>query len=259
MFEVRSVQHPEPRNFAAEMPGLIESLGQHDFPKRLFAAVRKIMNCHTVTSFAFDNFGSPRLLLAENIGDEPFSRHIAEKYMSEYWRFDPADHVDVGGDGGTACKAMMIYADDIDHASYRQYCYGAVNIDNRMTIMRSVGGRTVRLNFYRGRESGASDDGIETVVAAGETLIALLARHDSWSAAQRYGREFAYLERLKYVCPSLPKRELEVCALIMRGYSSEAIALQLGIAFNTVLTFRRRAYARLRISSQNELMRLIMS
>lgn len=39
----------------------------------------------------------------------------------------------------------------------------------------------------------------------------------------------------------------------------EAIALTLGIRRNTVLTYRKRAYARLGISSQNELVRLIYS
>ena len=41
--------------------------------------------------------------------------------------------------------------------------------------------------------------------------------------------------------------------------SSEAIALTLGISVNTVLTYRKRAYTRLGICSQNELVRFIYS
>ena len=37
------------------------------------------------------------------------------------------------------------------------------------------------------------------------------------------------------------------------------IGLKLGISVNTVLTYRKRAYGRLHISCQNELMRLILS
>lgn len=36
------------------------------------------------------------------------------------------------------------------------------------------------------------------------------------------------------------------------------IALELGAGINIVLTYRKRAYARLGISSQNELMRILM-
>ncbi len=57
----------------------------------------------------------------------------------------------------------------------------------------------------------------------------------------------------------MPLRETEVCAAIVQGMTSEAIALKLGISVNTVLTYRKRAYMRLGISCQNELLRFILS
>jgi DNA-binding CsgD family transcriptional regulator len=51
----------------------------------------------------------------------------------------------------------------------------------------------------------------------------------------------------------LTQREVEVCAQIMRGLSADAIASQLGISAHTVVTHRKRAYAKLCISSQAEL------
>ena len=65
--------------------------------------------------------------------------------------------------------------------------------------------------------------------------------------------------RLRLVAGSLPRRELQVCTLIASGTSSEGIALELGVSLNTVLTYRKRAYVRLGISSQNELLRLLLS
>jgi DNA-binding CsgD family transcriptional regulator len=49
-----------------------------------------------------------------------------------------------------------------------------------------------------------------------------------------------------------------VCAEIVRGLSSGAIASSLGLSINTILTHRRRAYAKLRISSQNELSHILL-
>jgi len=60
------------------------------------------------------------------------------------------------------------------------------------------------------------------------------------------------------IMPHLARRELDVCVGIMQGKSSEAIALALGISVNTVRTYRKRAYARLGITSHNELMRLVL-
>jgi len=56
----------------------------------------------------------------------------------------------------------------------------------------------------------------------------------------------------------LTNREREVCIRILQGYSSEAIALDLQVAKSTIHTYRKRAYARLGISSQNELFSLCL-
>jgi len=58
---------------------------------------------------------------------------------------------------------------------------------------------------------------------------------------------------------ALTSREADVCAAIIRGVTSEGIALELGVGLNTVLTYKKRAYARLNISSQNQLMRLVLN
>src|SRR5882757_2373408 len=72
------------------------------------------------------------------------------------------------------------------------------------------------------------------------------------------GPKAAFMQRLRTIAPGLPARELEVMALIAHGLSSHGIALELQISVNTVLTYRKRAYSRLDISTQNELMRLLL-
>lgn len=259
MIELSSSPHTPEGGFQAEIPDLIEALGRPGFPRRLFQVARKFTDCHSVTSFSFGTARSPRLIFAENIGDVPISRHIADSYIADFWRFDPANRVASDVAHKDSCRSMVIRADEIPHARYRQHCYAAIKLVNRLTIMRRAGDNVIRLNFYRDRGNRTFDRGMETVAAAGDTLIALIARHDAWAAKADGGEDFQYMDRLRNLCPSMPQRQLQVCALIVRGFFSEAIALKLGISLNTVLTFRRRAYARLRISSQNELMRLVLS
>jgi DNA-binding CsgD family transcriptional regulator len=43
------------------------------------------------------------------------------------------------------------------------------------------------------------------------------------------------------------------------GYSNEAIALDLDLSFHSVRTYRRRAYLKLGITSQNELFSLVLA
>jgi DNA-binding CsgD family transcriptional regulator len=51
----------------------------------------------------------------------------------------------------------------------------------------------------------------------------------------------------------LSAREQQVCARALRGMSNPAIALDLGVQVSTVSTLRRRAFAKLGISTLSEL------
>ena len=51
----------------------------------------------------------------------------------------------------------------------------------------------------------------------------------------------------------LTTREREICIGILTGYTSQSLALNLGIAFNSVLTYRKRLYKKLGVNSQSEL------
>ncbi len=53
--------------------------------------------------------------------------------------------------------------------------------------------------------------------------------------------------------PRITPREIQVVAQILEGHSSESIARSLGIAVGTVRIHRRNVYAKLQISSQQEL------
>ncbi len=56
----------------------------------------------------------------------------------------------------------------------------------------------------------------------------------------------------------LTDRELEVVRLILKGYSTQMISDRLDISGNTVKLHRKNAYAKLDVSSQNELFRLFL-
>lgn len=59
--------------------------------------------------------------------------------------------------------------------------------------------------------------------------------------------------RLAEQYPELTARERLVCGYTLAGYTAEAIALILGVGMSTVVTYRRRAYARLGVCNANQL------
>lgn len=67
-----------------------------------------------------------------------------------------------------------------------------------------------------------------------------------------------FRHRLAALERGLTQRELDVCARTLIGLTAEGIALDLNIKKTSVLTYRKRAYARLGVSSQTQLFRLLV-
>ena len=89
-------------------------------------------------------------------------------------------------------------------------------------------------------------------------ILALMRKHrelvDATSAIADRPSEDEQMRIMLLEHPSgLTEREAEICVLVARGYTSEAISLNLGISPHTVATHRKNAYAKLRISSKVEL------
>jgi LuxR family transcriptional regulator, activator of tox operons len=240
---------------------LIGKIGAPHFEPSFFKIMRDATACEHLTAFASSPARPPRLLCAVNRGATPVARIVAEKYLKHYWSHDPANRA-FARNASRSCEiAVRVYSDDIGHDAYRHDCYSSVALVDRFSIIRHQGDETLRLNLYRSARRGrfvVAD--FTPVLESAAIMFALLAKHDAHRSADGGGDDSEVLgRRLRQVMPQITRRESDVCVGIMQGKSSEAIAIALGISVNTVLTYRKRAYARLGISSHNELMRLVLS
>ena len=239
---------------------LIAKIGSPSFETSFFRIAREATACEHLTAFASSERTPARLLFAINRGSRPIARAIAEKYLKHYWNHDPANLVCRRNASPNYEMAIRIFCQDIDHDAYRRDCYSAVDLVDRFSVIRHHGDETIRFNLYRSAQRGrfvATD--FASVLECADIMFALLAKHDAQRIAVGQSSEPDVLaRRLRQIMPHLARRELDVCIGIVQGKNSEAIALTLGISVNTVLTYRKRAYARLGITSHNELMRLVL-
>ena len=115
------------------------------------------------------------------------------------------------------------------------------------------------VNFYRiaaqGCFTSAQLDCLQTIAPA---IGASVARHFQQSMASAPEQNLAALFATRAPLADLTRREQEVCRRILLGFSSEAISHELGISLHSTLTYRKRAYDRLGISSQNELFAIVL-
>jgi LuxR family transcriptional regulator, activator of tox operons len=233
---------------------LVEQAGTAGFAERLFSAAVAATDCQHLTAFRQAPGQPPRVILAMNTGPSA-AWACAERYVAHHWHRDVANCADirVGDSGMVAIRSTD--ADITDHG-YRHDCYTSVRIVERFSILAQDAEGTLRLNFYRDRAHGGFDaTEREGLVDTAELLLALLRRHEG---AARPAAPALLRLRLRTAAPALTEREVDVCAGIVCGQTSEGIALTLGVSINTVRTYRKRAYARLGITSENELMRIVL-
>lgn len=238
----------------AQLARLIAVVGTPRFESELFDVAHAALQCEHLTAFAQGTDG-PRVVLASNTGSINVARPIAHKYIAQYWDLDPANRTLPLCDSGDSVALRIAPEDDIKDDFYRRDCYTEPQIVERVTLMQRHGDKVYRLNFYAGARGRFSASVVDQVMESGDLLMSLVMKNDAASEAML---PESFANRLRLVSPNMPQREAEVCTAIMLGMTSEAIALKLGISVNTVLTYRKRAYNRLNISCQNELMRLIL-
>jgi DNA-binding CsgD family transcriptional regulator len=248
------------RSILATMPRVIESVGRSDFSSGLFDIARRFTGTEIVTAFVAAPDGEVHTLLAENHynSGQP-ALEIARRYVSRHWRADPANAIALDESDAADCWGVRMKAGDIESSAYRSECYLSVGLSERFSLLQRREAGTMRLSIYRRRKESFSEAEIANLVESAPLLMAALWRHYEVTKPAG-GRSAAkdFHARLEKAAPGLSKRERDVCALVAAGLTSEGIALELGVGINTVLTYRKRAYARLGISSQNELMRILM-
>jgi len=249
---------------SATLPGLaqlIDVVGDDAFAPSLFKSVFSLTKPDHLTAFSFAGDAEPRVIFAENIGRRPVAHDIARQYRKDYWRHDLANQITLPLEGRRldGCWGVRTSASEIDHANYRTHCYTSAGLEDRISLSEARNGRTLRVNFYRYRGKAFCSEDAARIFDSAKLLLALVRRHDQEASAPALDSSDQCRMRLAAIAPSLPARELDVCVSIVNGVTSEGIALALNVSINTVFTYRKRAYARLGISSQNELVRLVLN
>lgn len=239
---------------------LIDALGTLRFEDSMLGLAQHAFRCTHLSAFSMSRIRPPRLLIAANEGKNPSARRIASKYMQEYWPLDPANRIIAAEPHVTRGATIRMSSQEVENPLYQRDCYLSASLVDRVSIVKCQADEIVRLNFYRSETQGRfTDADIHIISQVANVLVQTLNKHDKIRPAlNNEDRYQQYCGRLAITAPYLTKREIQVCAEIVRGVSSEGIASSLGLSINTILTHRRRAYAKLGISSQNELSHMLL-
>lgn len=241
-----------------QLENLVAAIGESGFGKSLLNCWQGICRADYCTVYHIDREGARSVTTASVEESETGPRQVA-LYLHR-WQRDPMI---------AAAREQLLYhpnaivhspVSDLPFQDFRDILYDKADICDRvLACNRSVDGMTA-ICLLRRTENGAF--GGEDVVALSHTAplittaiakhIEVVGRLPEPTLTLRSREEIGRCVALSGV--PFSQREFEVCVRILYGMSTCGIALDLGVGEETVMTYKKRAYARLGLASQRELL-----
>lgn len=241
-------QSQPPSHIAARV---IPAIGRPDFPAQMLSVYRELADCDLCSAFVWESRG-PKLLFAAGMHPQSagFALSASRAYEQRYWQFDSTIRRRSNG-----LSLLRTTETEIHDSDYRRDCYQSGGISERLTLF-DASGPAVSVSGYRtvGRPPMTSQ-AVKRVEDAAPTLVAALRRHHELTerAAQVVvSPSRGALLQWAREC-GLSEREAEVAAGLATGQSQLDIASRCGLALNSVITYRRRAYQKLKVADRREL------
>ncbi|WP_339862949.1 LuxR C-terminal-related transcriptional regulator [Paremcibacter congregatus] len=259
----------------ARLNAAIGTLGRDDFEDRLFALVNGAVRVDHCAVFIHNRDGTTAHLFTKSMLDAATCQNLTQAYTEQFHARDP----NLTGAPATEDARVTLLPHtptSAYDAEYQARFFEATGLIDKMSSLLRRREYTIYCSFYRLRDSGcfsvAEGDALSRILPLLTNLIFKHAR--LLGAAEKETALDPIITQVPLsrspdamtnllagesdVFGRLTDRERQVCGRILQGYSSEAISLELKVAKSTIHTYRKRAYAKLGISSQNELFSLCL-
>jgi len=243
-----------------DLPSLICAVGESEFECKLIWFLNELCGAEHCTIFQLGEDALSPVASASLDGTDTARRQVSIYMGRQCWRRDPTLQEAQRRIGQPDVTIHRMNVAQLRDRELREMIYGRTRIRDRLLLCGQSGGATFGISMLRCDSRGAfSSAEIADVHSIGETLLAIVAKHAGarWRKS-RFATSLTSLEEIEYCIVNaperLPRREAEVCARILYGLTTLGIALDLGIGNETVMTYRKRAYDRLRVASYRELL-----
>lgn len=241
---------------------IIGGIGRDHFASAALDVLSEAIGIDHMSMFRFATNGAIDYHEATTAGGSYKDENAANQYFRRFNRLDPVRTLSRGGLPRGTVLVVRNRAEDIVDPLYRHECYVAPEIGERLALYGRVGRRNLQVNVYRRASRECFDArAADTFARIATILLPSAARHAEFATGgdDQNGLRLSLValkHRIERLQCGLSERELEVCARALYGQSIDGTGLELNIARTSVVTYRRRAYAKLRISGYNELVAL---
>jgi DNA-binding CsgD family transcriptional regulator len=262
---------PEPlaASWVAPFAHALDRYDQSDGVDALLAAIGSRARFHLALSvvhrqnggpsYVFDTFSGPKAKRAVQLFIA--GTYLLNPFYNAYLAGLPAGiHLmrDLAPDdylGSDLYRGLDIRRHEDEELGYRTHGWPE-GMEELIIAVDLPGGEMAEISLSRIRSEGGFDAASITRLCEAYALIAAIFRrmwaHRSRGEARPQPRAIDHLFT-DFGRGLLSPREREVALLILKGHSSESIGYHLGISIATVKTHRQKLYAKLNLSTQQEL------
>jgi len=232
-------------------------------------AINQISDVDYVSLVEYPSLGQNPIQVAhaakERQDDRDVTKECFERYRSSYFKRDPVirllKKMEANDQRCDGVSALHMSREDIPDNAWRRDIYERENLTDRLSFLFSPKTESLlAVNLYRNAKRGPFTSGELEVLLPIAPLIAQVYK-SSFASQNPFNitKSVCQLEEILQVrAHTLSSRERAVCARVATGMSVDGIAVDLDVSPSTVMTLRKRAYAKLRAQGgPSDRMRLI--
>ncbi|MGC4251009.1 MAG: helix-turn-helix transcriptional regulator [Sphingobium sp.] len=241
-----------------DMRDVIGTLGRPSFEGELTRCLTQMFRAEGIYLFHGPLDGEQTIISLNAEGNDAAKAPLDFYLSHNIWRYDPAKSP---GRHWTSPQPTLFRTNAEDSGNRElQSFLQTQQLSERVSVCGRGAGSMLGLCLLRSSKTGMfTEEEAFRLDMLRDVAFPLLARHFDLLREDRElpaaFNSLAVIEDcISTASMTIPKREAEVIARMLYGISAEGTALDLGIGKETVISYRKRFYTRIRISGFRELL-----
>ncbi|WP_432698256.1 helix-turn-helix transcriptional regulator [Marinobacterium sp. YM272] len=241
-------------SFIADTALCVDRLGTAEFYPRFFQLMKAIVSVDQYMVFEFSPSGDQvACRLAHNPDDPDLGLKLAEQYVGGGFLEDSLLQTlkrEIIDDPDRSAIVFMqkrslppVYRRDFFNIPAFDAKFSFVVVDRDTHHLFYV-------NFYSRESSSLDTDAQARLQQVAPLIKSLLLKHFREERTLRGAKNSLRIA-------GLSDREAQICEMIMKGHTAKTIALALELSESTIVTYKKRAFEKLRISRKSELIAFV--
>lgn len=241
---------------------LIDHHRLRSFPPELEQFLASLCNFDTLITVVYKHASKPILLSPTDPAEQSST---LKNYLDKSYVLDPLFNAIQNGIAAGISRLVEVSPDSFEESDYFLTCYKKFGLVDEISLIIHLEDK-ITCAITMGRKSS-----LGTI-----TRMELNALHEFFPIISSLVKQFWIAQSTEYLQHQrsdgplaqalktfasgvLTPREREIIALILRGYSSKAIAATLFISVGTVKVHRKNIHARLNTSTQSDIFTLFLN